>query len=93
MTAAPAPIGAFADKLPRSIADLHEELGEMVARLPNEALPRDRPKAGCSFRDIEPVAYVDMSAVERLEQYAADYRAEIGEERWAALNAEWNDDE
>jgi hypothetical protein len=74
-----------------SIASLHEELGEMVARLPAEALPRDRPNFGCSFRDIPPARYPDMGIVERLEEWAADARLEIGEERWVELQKEWTE--
>jgi hypothetical protein len=74
-----------------SISDLHERLGEAVARLPAECLPRDRPTIGCSFRDIPPVAYPDMGVVERLADIAAEARAEMGEEAWNALNAEWEE--
>ena len=76
-----------------SFADLHERLGESVARLPVDALPRDRPTFGCSFRDIPPVPYVDMSAVDRLQDIAADAREEMGLERWNQLQAEWADTE
>jgi len=72
-----------------SFADLHDRLGEAVARLPVEALPRDRPGFGCTVRDIPPCPYVDMSAIERLEAIAAEARAEMGEERWQQYQAEW----
>jgi hypothetical protein len=81
---------SFAFRERRSVPDLVEDLGEVVARLPVEALPRDRPSFGCSFRDIPPAPYVDMSAVERLEGIAADGRAEMGEDRWRQLQADWN---
>ena len=72
---------------------LLDRLGEHIARLPVTALPKDRPGFGCSFRDIPPAPYVDMSAVERLEIIAADAREEMGEERWQQLQDEWSNRE
>ena len=40
---------------------------------------------------VRPVrAAVDWGAVNRLADYAAMRRAEMGEERWAELQREWN---
>jgi hypothetical protein len=74
----------------RSVDSLLDQLGEHVERLPVEALPRDRPGFGSSFRDIPSAPYVDMATVDRLELIAAEGRIEMGEERWAKLNAEWS---
>lgn len=74
----------------KSIADLHDRLGELVERLPGTALPRDRPGFGCSFNGIDPAPQVDMACADRLQLIAADARSEMGEERWAQLNADWN---
>lgn len=79
----------FTERHAGCLADLHDRLGEHVARLPIEAQPRDRPGFGCSFHDIPPTPYVDMSAIERLELVAAQARQEMGEERWNRLNSEW----
>lgn len=36
-----------------------------------------------------PVTRVDMGALDRLSAFAAERRAEMGEERWAELQKEW----
>ena len=72
-----------------SIADLHRQLGEAVERLPADAKPRDRPNMGCHFEDIPPCRYVDMSAVDRLQDWASDHLASLSPERREQLNREW----
>lgn len=73
----------------KSIAGLCYDLGQALAvggkvRTTDHVFDaRDHP-----FEDMC-IGSVDMASCERLSQIAQDARREMGEERWAELNKEW----
>jgi hypothetical protein len=78
-----------------SLASLHYRLGKLVEDRPGQSDRHDGSGRSHNTNDrcleqIEPAPYVDMATVDRLEMIAAEGRIEMGEERWAKLNAEWS---
>ena len=77
-----------------SASDLHHQLGKLVEDGPGFRIATDGSgnridtNRRC-FEEIEPVRYVDMSAVDRLQEIAADHLATLSSERRAELQAEW----
>ena len=79
-----------------SLSELHYRLGKMVESRPGR-VARTEPEAGAydsnerAFETIPMVRAVDMATAERLSRKAAEFRAEIGEDRWQQLQREWNE--
>lgn len=74
-----------------AVANLHERLGHMVAvggKVRAGGHTYDA-RSESPLRGLQLYAHVDHAAGDRLTDFAAEARAEMGEARWAELNKEW----
>lgn len=74
-----------------SVVELHHKLGKALEHRPGVLFTGDhkfnvddRPWEGLSL-DARP----NLDCADRLQEFAAQRRAEMGEERWAELDGEW----